>query len=173
MFETLYADLAAQLEPGVPRSWSRLVRVFFLSPGYGLLRRHRVAHWCTRYKLLRPVAKLLWYLGIYFNASYVSPTAAIGKGLSLPHAVGIVIGEGAVIGENVTLYQHVTLGRRNEQTHDYPSIGDGVTIYAGAVVAGGISVGEGSVVGANVVLVKPVPPRSKVFVPLPVVKEAQ
>lgn len=74
-----------------------------------------------------------------------------------PHPVGIVIGDGAVIGRDVRIYQNVTLGRTENGVGGYPTIEDGVTIYAGAVVIGGITVGAGAVIGANAIVSRDVP----------------
>ena len=43
------------------------------------------------------------------------------------------------------------------QTKRHPTIGDNVTIGAGAKVLGPITIGEGSAVGANAVVTKDVP----------------
>jgi serine O-acetyltransferase len=74
-----------------------------------------------------------------------------------PHPVGIVIGDGAVIGRNVRIYQNVTLGLTANGVGAYPTIEDGVAIYAGAVVMGGITVGAGAVIGANAFVSRDVP----------------
>ena len=44
---------------------------------------------------------------------YISPKAEIGKNLSFPHPIGIVIGDGVKIGDNCIIYQNVTIGRKN------------------------------------------------------------
>jgi serine O-acetyltransferase len=44
---------------------------------------------------------------------------------------------------------------RNEQ--EFPTIGDGVFIGAGARVLGGISIGDGAVIGANAVVTNDIP----------------
>ncbi|SEN60520.1 serine O-acetyltransferase [Sphingomonas gellani] len=91
---------------------------------------------------------------------FVQPTASIGPGLKLPHPNGIVIGSKVRIGASCVIYQQVTLGgaRRGAYGTDaYPSIGDGVTIYAGAKLIGEIAIGEGAVIGANAVVLKNVP----------------
>lgn len=70
---------------------------------------------------------------------------SIGKGLRLPHPVGIVIGGGVVLGDNILLYQNVTLGVKNG---GYPVVGNGCIIYANSVLVGGINIGDGAIVGA-------------------------
>jgi len=86
----------------------------------------------------------------------------LGEGLSLPHPIGIVIGEGAVIGKDVTIYQNVTLGRSNNNVSAYPSIGDNATLYSGATILGDVTVGEWAVVGANSTVLLDVPARATV-----------
>ncbi len=68
----------------------------------------------------------------------------------------MVVGEGVEIADHVTLYQHVTLGRAREDDAVYPVVGQGVIIYAGAVVVGDVTLGAGSVVGANAVVIRDV-----------------
>lgn len=72
--------------------------------------------------------------------------------ICLPHPVGIVIGTGVVVQPEVVLYQNVTLGR--DGRNEYPVVGTGSKIYAGAVVAGGVHLAAHSRVSANS-LVKP------------------
>ena len=55
----------------------------------------------------------------------------------------MVIGETAVIGKNVTLYQGATLGGTGKDTGKrHPTLGDGVTVGAGAKVLGPINIGN-------------------------------
>jgi serine O-acetyltransferase len=49
----------------------------------------------------------------------------------------------------------VTVGMRNEW--EFPVIGDGVLVGAGARVLGGISLGDGCSIGANAVVIRDVP----------------
>jgi serine O-acetyltransferase len=76
------------------------------------------------------------------------------------HPHGIVIGSGAIVGAGCTLLQNVTLGERfadGRPPHDYPQVGDRVTIGAGACVLGGVHLGDGAVIGANSVVLSDVP----------------
>ena len=59
------------------------------------------------------------------------------------------------------LYHGVTLGGQVlTQTKRHPTIGDNVTIGAGAKVLGPVTIGAGSAVGANAVVTKDVPENS-------------
>ena len=73
--------------------------------------------------------------------------------------MGIVIGETAEIGDDVMLYHGVTLGGQDlTKTKRHPTIGNNVTVGAGAKVLGPITIGDGSAIGANAVVTKDVPP---------------
>lgn len=91
----------------------------------------------------------------------ISSTAAIGPGLRVPHAQGVIVSHDAVLGAFVTLGQHSTIGgnygKKDESGRYYPTIGDGVVLTAGVVVGGPIRIGDGVVMGANSVVLKDVP----------------
>lgn len=107
----------------------------------------------------------------------IHPGATIGPGLFIDHGTGVVIGETTVIGRRCKLYQGVTLGAlsvEKQGTPDWnpmqrhPTLGDNVTVYAGATILGGHTViGEGSVIGGNVWLTRSVPPGTKVLIEPP------
>lgn len=89
----------------------------------------------------------------------VNKTGFIGGGLFIEHASGCVISTHRA-GKNLTVFQGVTIGdsgQLNEQGFKNPVIGDNVTIYANAVVAGGITIGDNVVIGAGSVVLKDVP----------------
>ena len=160
MFERLKQDLDTVLARD-PAVHSR-AEVFFCYPGVIAVRRHRRAH--------RAYLK-----GHYFWARLISsrtlrktgidihPGATIGQGLFIDHGTGVVIGETAVIGDNVTLYQGVTLGGTGKNTGKrHPTIGNGVTIGAGAKVLGPITLGNHVKVGAGSIVLKDVPDQCTV-----------
>ena len=67
----------------------------------------------------------------------IHPAAVLGPGLFIDHAVGVVIGETAEVGADVTIYHGVTLGGTSlERGKRHPTVGDRVTIGAGAKVLG-------------------------------------
>jgi len=91
---------------------------------------------------------------------HISANAQIGEGFKLPHPVGIVIGEGVVIGKNVKIFQNVTLGGKqigDAKQLNYPTVGDNVVIFAGAVVVGKIRIGNNSIIGSNAFIQKDIP----------------
>jgi serine O-acetyltransferase len=98
------------------------------------------------------------------------PGARIGSHFFVDHCTGTVVGETTEIGDHVKMYQGVGLvaaslsaGQLLRGKKRHPTIEDGVTIYAGAMIMGGDTVvGEGSTIGANVFLMTSVPPHSLV-----------
>jgi serine O-acetyltransferase len=134
------------------------VYAWIFSPGFKAITLYRLSHSVRRFG---PVGKLLsnalWRWNVHSTGCYLSPLAVIGRGFLLPHAIGVVIGEGVRIGEGVTVYQHSTLGTAGHKQFGYPEVEDGVTIYAGAVLAGAILIGAKAVIGANAVVLRSVP----------------
>lgn len=103
-------------------------------------------------------------------ALWIAPSAVIGKGLKLPHYMGVVIGEGAVIGNDCTIYQQVTLGQRDGE---YPTLGNNVVVYAGAKILGKVDIGSGAVIGANAVVLRDVPAGAVAAgIPAKIIKQA-
>lgn len=122
---------------------------------------HRLTHRMWRTEGLRFPARVLSQLARVLTGVEIHPAATIGRRFFIDHGMGIVIGGTAEIGDDVMLYQGVTLGGRSlEKVKRHPTIGDRVTIGAGAKVLGPITIGAGSAVGANAVVVKDTPPDS-------------
>ncbi len=156
----IVSDIDAQIDRNP--TFMRRLAVFVFHPGFHVIFRARLARRCIRIVPLWPLGKVIWYLNVVLNGCYISPRATIGPGLRLPHATGIVIGDGSVIGRDVTIYQNVTLGRKSAKDDAYPIIGDDCIIYAGAVVVGGISIGPQSAVGANSIVLESMSEQSVV-----------
>lgn len=83
----------------------------------------------------------------------ISETAEIGGGLIVQHGYGTIIAP-RKIGRNCWVNQGVTIGYTNET--DCPTLGDDVTVYAGAKILGDVHVGNRVIVAANAVVVKDV-----------------
>lgn len=118
---------------------------------------YKLSRTLRKYKYLKPICVVIDYLRVVLSGCYISSYCTIGNGIYLPHPTGIVIGNDVVIGNDCTIYQHVTIGRRNSDESEYPIIGDGVTIYAGACIVGNISIGSYAIIGANAVVTKDIP----------------
>lgn len=143
-------------------------------PGFLAILCHRVAH-------------ILHELGLRFCARIIAeeahsrtgidihPGAKIGHPFFIDHGTGIVIGETSIIGHHVKIYQGVTLGAlslsrgqqlKNKKRH--PTIGNNVTIYAGASILGGeVVIGDNVIIGSNVFLLESIPENSKVVLSKP------
>lgn len=164
------SDIRAVLErdPAARNS----LEVMLCYPGFHALRGHRAAHWLYTHGFKLP-ARLLSEWTRFFTGIEIHPGAVIGKGCFIDHGMGVVIGETTEIGDYCTIYQGATLGGTGKETGKrHPSIGDHVTISAGAKVLGPFKVGDHSKVGAGAVVLKEVPPGSTVVgVPGRVVKK--
>ena len=160
MFETLKSDIDAVMNRD-PAVKSR-AEVFFCYPGFRALRRHRRAHrlYEKKHYLL---ARLISSRTKKITGIDIHPGAQIGKGFFIDHGTGVVIGETAVIGDDVTLYQGVTLGGTGKDTGKrHPTLGNGVTVGAGAKVLGPITLGNHVKVGAGAIVLKDVPDQCTV-----------
>ncbi|HBK58862.1 MAG TPA: serine O-acetyltransferase [Spirochaetaceae bacterium] len=138
------------------------IEVMLAYPGLHALWLYRIAHrlWHRGAKLL---ARLISNLGRSLTGIEIHPAAKLGRRIFIDHGMGVVIGETAVIGDDVTLYHGVTLGGTSlERKKRHPTVGDRVTIGAGAKILGDIHIGSDSRIGANAVVVKNVPPNSVV-----------
>jgi serine O-acetyltransferase len=129
-----------------------------LSPRFMPVLLCRLAHSLHRLRL-GPLAKALTMLNFFLFGIEIAARCPIGKGLFLPHTQGTVIGAWS-IGDNVTIFQGVTLGAKeldfSYQESSRPTVGNSVTIGAGAKVIGGIFLGMNSRIGANAVVLKDV-----------------
>ena len=91
----------------------------------------------------------------------------IGGGLLIQHGFSTII-DAEKIGKNCKIFQQVTIGYNYDLR---PTIGNNVTICAGAKVIGGVNVGNNVVIGANAVVVHDVPDNMVVGgVPAKVIK---
>ncbi len=156
MFRQLKEDLAMVMarDPAAKRP----LEVLLCYPGLRAVRTHRRAHWLYVHGHV-VLARWLSQRARHRTGIEIHPGAVLGKGLFIDHGQGVVIGETTIIGDNVTLYQGVTLGGTGKETGKrHPTLGNGVTVGAGAKVLGPITIGDGSKVGAGSIVLKDVPP---------------
>ncbi|MDR7381869.1 serine O-acetyltransferase EpsC [Promicromonospora iranensis] len=140
-----------------PAARSRL-EVALAYPGVHALWAYRAAHRMWRVPVLRLPARLLSQLARAATGIEIHPGARLGQRLFIDHGMGVVIGETAVVGDDVMLYHGVTLGGRSlNRGKRHPTLGDRVTVGAGAKVLGPVWVGDDVQIGANAVVVKDVP----------------
>ncbi len=143
-----------------PAAQSR-VETFLASPGLHAVWGHRLAHRLWRDPATRLPARLLSQLTRAITGVEIHPGATIGRRFFIDHGMGVVIGETAIVGDDVTIYHQVTLGGRSlRRVKRHPTVGDRVTIGAGARVLGDITIGDDAQIGANSVVTKDVPAGS-------------
>ena len=122
---------------------------------------HRLAHRMWAVPALRGAARMLSQLTRFATGIEIHPGAMIGRRFFIDHGMGVVIGETTEIGDDVMLYHGVTLGGRSlEHGKRHPTLGDRVTVGAGAKVLGPVHIGDDSAVGANAVVTHDGPPES-------------
>ena len=132
MFATMREDIRCILDRD-PAARNAL-EVFFCYPGYHAVRAYRRAHWLYTHGM-KTLARLVSEWCRFRTGVDIHPAAQIGRRLFIDHACGVVIGETTVIGDDVTLYQGATLGGTGkEMGKRHPTIGNNVTISAGAAV---------------------------------------
>lgn len=86
---------------------------------------------------------------LYINAE------KIGRGLYIQHGFATII-TAKEIGCNCWINQQVTIGYRESKYP--PTLGNGVTVTAGAKVLGDITIGDNAIIGANAVVIRDVEP---------------
>lgn len=138
-------------------------------PGFEAIAVHRIAHYLWERQV--PLIPRMMSEFIHGKTGIdIHPGATIGESFFLDHGTGVVIGETCVIGRNVKVYQGVTLGalsvRKNEADKKrHPTIGDDVTIYAGATILGGCTtIGDRCTIGGNVWITESVPDDTMVII---------
>ncbi|WFR73480.1 serine O-acetyltransferase [Prescottella defluvii] len=119
---------------------------------------HRIAHRMWAKPALRGPARMLAQFTRFLTGVEIHPGATIGRRFFIDHGMGVVIGETTEIGDDVMIYHGVTLGGRSlAKTKRHPTIGNRVTIGAGAKVLGPLVIGDDSAIGANAVVTRDVP----------------
>lgn len=93
----------------------------------------------------------------------LSSKNGIGEGLAIWHGYGAVI-HCNKIGKNCQFFQNVTVGKGKYQGNgaQTATIGDGVSVYTGAIIIGGVTIGDNCNIGAGAVVTKDVPPNCTV-----------
>ncbi|MCB9911368.1 MAG: serine O-acetyltransferase [Planctomycetes bacterium] len=154
----LVADLRREVRDSGGRGLIGVAFAVLFSPRFHLVALYRIARYAAL-NHLEPLCAPLKWMQYVLTASEISPHAVLGCRVRFPHPSGIVIGAGAVIEDDAWVFQQVTLGSHGSATRrqDYPMIGRGARLYAGARVLGGVRVGEAAIVGANAVVLDDIP----------------
>jgi len=138
------------------------LEVILAYPGFHARQLHRLAH--TLHNARVPVVpRLISNFSRFVTGIEIHPGARIGEGLFIDHGMGVVIGETAEIGDDCHLLQGVTLGGTStHRTKRHPTLGNRVTVGAGAKLIGAVEVGDNARIGAGSVVVTNVPPNATV-----------
>lgn len=137
-------------------------KLFLYYPEFRYQLYYRLREHSTMMKLILKPLNLVNTLNLYINCS------DIGGGLFIEHGFSTII-SCKKIGRNCWINQQVTIGYSDSVNS--PTIGDNVSIKAGAKVIGGVKIGDDCIIGANAVVVKDVPAHSIVVgVPAKVIK---
>ncbi|MGP1346289.1 MAG: serine O-acetyltransferase [Phycisphaerales bacterium] len=148
----------------------------FCYPGIDAIFSHRLAH-ALYLRGVPLLPRIIQEMAHSRTGIDIHPGARIGESFFIDHGGGTVIGETTIIGNHVRIYQGVTLGaksfqrdeqgrllRSNQQRH--PTIGNRVTIYAGAVILGGdTTIGDDCVISGATFVTSSVPPGHVVLQP--------
>jgi serine O-acetyltransferase len=131
-------------------------------PGFHARELHRLAHTLHRARI--PVfPRVVSNFSRFVTGIEIHPGARIGAGLFIDHGMGIVIGETAEIGDDCNLLQGVTLGGTSlHRTKRHPTLGNRVTVGAGAKLIGAVEIGDNARIGAGSVVVTNVPANATV-----------
>jgi len=147
--------------------------IVFSYPGIRAIAAHRIAH--VLYEEGVPmIPRIISEYAHGETGIDIHAGARIGARFFIDHGTGTVIGETTEIGDDVKVYQGVTLGalsvqrtrtpERSGRFKRHPTIGDRVTIYAGAKILGGNTViGSASIIGGNAWIVESVPANSRIL----------
>jgi serine O-acetyltransferase len=153
---------------------SAVIYLTLFHPGFQLLVSIRMQAGLAKIPVFGSILRrCVWYMTSIWTSSEVSFMATLGEGVYFPHPTGVVIGDSWDIGPHATIMQGVTLGRKASENApaSRSSIGEGVTVSAGAKIIGELSIGDFSVVGANAVVTKSLPAHCvAVGVPAKIIK---
>jgi serine O-acetyltransferase len=160
LIASIRRDLRVALERD-PAARSSL-EVILTYPGFHALQFHRLAHNLHR-RGVPLLPRLVSHISRCLTGIEIHPGAQLGTGLFIDHGMGVVIGETAELGRDCHLYQGVTLGGTStRRAKRHPTLGDHVTVGAGASVIGAVSIGDNVRIGAGSVVVTNVPANATV-----------
>ena len=151
-----------------------VIEVVLLYQGFHVLLAHRIAHKLLSWKIPF-IPRLISQIARFFTGIEIHPGATIGKRFFIDHGMGVVIGETTIIGDDVLIYQGVTLGGTGkDQGKRHPTLGNFVTVGAGAKILGNITIGDYSLIGAGSVVIDNVGAHCTVVgIPGRIVKQKQ
>ena len=160
LLDKMRGDIRAAKERD-PAAISAIV-VILTYPGFHARQLHRLAH-TLHLGGLPVLPRLIAHATRLLTGIEIHPAARIGEGFFIDHGMGVVIGETTIIGDNCTLMQGVTLGGTStRRVKRHPTLGNSVTVGAGARILGAVEIGDNARIGAGSVVVTNVPPNATV-----------
>jgi len=151
---TLLDDIKAKAEWLYgSRSPRKIIRAV-VSDGSFCMFNYRLMSFCSKCRLLKPIAILLCKVNSVLFSAVIGTNASFGKGFVILHCVGIVINTRVTGGENILLESGVVIG---ETKRGCPVLGSNIFIGSGAKIVGNITIGNNVTIGANAVVVKSIP----------------
>ena len=153
MFEFVRADIDRVIAS--ERKTIVKVGVMLFNPGLHAVLLYRLSRWFYLHHM-QPVAVFISYLNSVLTGAQISHRATIGKGFSIYHPQGTVIGATAVIGSYCTLTHGNLIGQAYGDD-DRPIIGDNFFAATGAKIVGKINIGNNVRVGPNAVVINSLP----------------
>jgi len=149
---------------GVRLSFTKKISIFFM-PSIQAICLYRLSRYFYLKGWMFP-ARVLFTLNIMIWGTDITPLSRIGRGLYMPHTIGVTIF--AVLGERCTCYAQAAVGGGSGDEKDIgagpglPVLGDGVLIGARSMIVGPVRIGSGSLIGANAFVTFDVPENSTV-----------
>ena len=158
--ELVLSDLP-RYRPGIVPSWPKYLARMPFTPGLWVsvfLRAQQRTYLRGHVRVAFFLRTVMMFL---FNCEFV-PELIIGKGLYMPHPLGIAMGVRLWVGENVTVLQGTTIGGATKADgrggkHGVTIIDDGASISPHAFIKTGVRIGKNAEVGVNSVVLKNVP----------------
>ena len=158
MFENLKTDYR-RYSKGEGHLWKFPFKAL-QDAGFRAMVLYRMGRWC-RLRHLNLMAGLCERLMRHLCLCWIGTHTQIGGGLKIAHCTGLVIGGRTIIGANCDVRQNVTFGANFHKTgpdgRQSPTLGDHVSVCAGAVIIGPVRIGSHCVIGANAVVTHDVP----------------
>jgi len=131
-------------------------------PGFHARELHRLAH-TLHTRGVPVIPRAISNFSRFVTGIEIHPGARIGEGLFIDHGMGVVIGETAEIGDDCHILQGVTLGGTSlRRAKRHPTLGNRVTVGAGAKLIGAVEIGDNARIGAGSVVVTNVPENATV-----------
>ena len=159
MFQLINSDLARYIDGNENKSIAFL-KTIYTNPSFLEIVWYRIGHsfWCRQKNplmfILLFINRVLYPFIRMYSMLELSPKVQIGEGLYIAHIGPTIIHHDVVIGKNLTILPGVIIGAAKTGV---PTIGDNVTIGAGAVIIGKINIGDNAIIGANAVVTRDIP----------------